>query len=523
MSPDIPALKERLSKGELQPSDIPQLIAILDLVIGLRAALDSKKIQVLKWLRRIFGLKTDMGSQKGRERSPEVKEGPSGRRGRNGRDDYPGAKKIKVPHPDFKTGDQCPECLTGKLKESEPGVDYDWQGHPPLTLDVYLLQRFLCPICKLSFTAPSPVAETAKTVDDSGAGSSPVGRCDKNAMANAVVAIFRFWFGIATYRLAKIQGSLGIGLPESSQYAMIKQVYEACNPVYDHLIFLAAQGRQIYADDTWIKIYAWLSGKGPPTQKGTPRKKAVTTAIVSRSTEGQEIVLYLTGGAQAGANVKMMLDKRHPDLEPPQYMTDGLAANKPDDAVVIQLHCLDHVRRRFYEFLTFFPADCGLVIELLKEIYKAERKAKIELMTPSERLSYHKAHSAPVMEKLGKWMAEQLHTGRIEPNSDLGGHIAYTLNRWSELNEFCNIEGADISNSICERVIKSIIRHRKNSLAYKTEKGAHQGDVIQSLIATCERSKINFFKYLDWLQRNKSKVAASPEAFTPWAFAALNP
>jgi len=515
----IKDIRGRLSNGEISSEDIKVLLIIIDLFIGIRSALESKSTQLSKWLRRIFGLKTEKSSQKGRKKSPESKDRSKLNKGRNGRNDFPGANKVNVPHPNCKPGNQCPECLSGKLREAEPAVDYDWQGHTPITLTIYLLQRLICNTCKTSFTAPSPVADTAHTVDDS-ADEKPASRCDRNAMANAVVAIFRFWFGIATYRLAKIQGSLGIGLPEGTQYKMIRQVYEAAYPVYEHLIYQAAQGSQIMADDTSIKIYDWLSGRGPPTKNGTPRKKAVTSAIISKSAEGHDIVLYLTGGNQAGSNVRKILANRKLDLPIPQYMCDGLAANKVGDITVIQLHCLDHARRRFYELASVFPKECDYVIGELKKVYKAESEAKIENLSPSDRMKYHKEHSQPVMESLGKWMYEQIETGSVEENSDLGRDIKYVLDRWTELNEFCHIEGAALSNSECERAIKSIITHRKNSLAYKTLAGAHTGDVIQSMIATCERSKVNFFKYLEWLQMNKSQVAVAPERFTPWAYAA---
>ena len=99
-SKDLRGIKERLSKGELSKDDITQLMTVIDLVIGLRAALESKSIQVVKWLRRIFGLKTEKSDQKKPKRSDENTEKPGGPRGRNGRDDYPGANKIKVSHPD---------------------------------------------------------------------------------------------------------------------------------------------------------------------------------------------------------------------------------------------------------------------------------------------------------------------------------------------------------------------------------------------------------------------------------------
>ena len=124
------------------------------------------------------------------------------------------------------------------------------------------------------------------------------------------------------------------------------------------------------------------------------------------------------------------------------------------------------------------------------------------------------------MAELGKWMMTSISSGAIEENGALGSAVKYMIKRWTELNEFLHTPGVPLSNAECERVVKRITTHRKNSLFYKTAKGANVGDVIQSLIATCQEAGISPFKYLAWLQENKTAVKASPEAFLPWCYSA---
>ena len=52
-----------------------------------------------------------------------------------------------------------------------------------------------------------------------------------------------------------------------------------------------------------------------------------------------------------------------------------------------------------------------------------------------------------------------------------------------------------------ERALKKAILHRKNSLFYKTRKGAQMGDLFMSLIHTCELNDVNAFDYLTELLR----------------------
>lgn len=297
-------------------------------------------------------------------------------------------------------------------------------------------------------------------------------------------------------------------------------VYLAALPIYEHLLFLAAQGYLIHADDTAIKILDWLRGKGPPTKTTKePRKTAQTTAIVSKSEEGRNITLYLTGSEQAGSNLSGILEKRLSERGVPIYMCDALAANNPgENYVVIQVYCLDHGRRQFYDIKSAYPDDCEYVLKKLKQVYKADAEAKKMNLSPEDRLVYHQERSAEVITELGQWMVAKKNSDEVEDNGELGGAINYWLKRWSELTEFLHTPGVPLSNCECEQAIKTIITHRKNSLFYKTINGAKIGDVIQSLIVTCQNSNINCFKYLAWLQENKPKVKANPQLFLPWNY-----
>jgi transposase len=63
----------------------------------------------------------------------------------------------------------------------------------------------------------------------------------------------------------------------------------------------------------------------------------------------------------------------------------------------------------------------------------------------------------------------------VEPNSGLGEAIRYCLKHWTRLTLFLQQAGAPLDSNIVERALKKAILHRKNSLFYKTEKGAEVG------------------------------------------------
>lgn len=86
------------------------------------------------------------------------------------------------------------------------------------------------------------------------------------------------------------------------------------------------------------------------------------------------------------------------------------------------------------------------------------------------------------------------------------------------LTLFLRQAGAPLDNNICERALKKAIRHRKNSLFYKTENGAGVGDLFMSLIHTCELNDANPFDYLSELQKHATKLAKHPAAWMPWNY-----
>ena len=62
------------------------------------------------------------------------------------------------------------------------------------------------------------------------------------------------------------------------------------------------------------------------------------------------------------------------------------------------------------------------------------------------------------------------------------------------------------------------IRHRNNSLFYKTMRGAAIGDLYMSLIHTCYLCGASAIDYLTELQRHHEQVRAAPDDWMPWNY-----
>jgi len=238
--------------------------------------------------------------------------------------------------------------------------------------------------------------------------------------------------------------------------------------------------RLLHNDDTTAKILAYLDEQDSENN----RKGIFTTGMLSIK-DNRRIAIFMTGRHHAGGNLEQLLKARASGLAPPIQMCDALSRNAPKEFKTILSNCLAHARRQFVDIAGAFPAECEHVIELLGKVYHNDAVAREQGLDKQQRLQFHQKKSGPIMEQLKTWCEEQFAQRLVEPNSTLGKAIEYLLKHWDKLTRFLHVAGAPLDNNICERALKLAILHRKNALFFKTQNGAHVGEVFLSLIHTC--------------------------------------
>ena len=92
----------------------------------------------------------------------------------------------------------------------------------------------------------------------------------------------------------------------------------------------------------------------------------------------------------------------------------------------------------------------------------------------------------------------------------------YLLKRWDRFTLFLRLPGVPLDDNVCERLLKMAIRHRRNSLFYRSQHGAQVGDVYMALIHTAQLCGENPVDYLTALQLNARAVAETPADWVPW-------
>jgi hypothetical protein len=434
---------------------------------------------------------------------------PSGKRkghGRNGAEDYTGAEHIAVAHQSLQVGDPCPLCPKGRLYDTQqPALFTRLIAQPIFRATIYELMRLRCNLCGAVFTAQAPAEAGATKYSEE---------------VPSMLAILRYGNGLPLTRIESLQESFGVPLPAGTQWDLLWEAAQLVMPVFNCLIAEAAQAWLFYHDDTHMKVLSLLKENQALTAEGSKERTGIFTTGILAEVDGHRIALFFTGRQHAGENLDRVLAQREEGLPAPIQMSDGLASNQLKTAQTRQANCCTHSRRKYVDVMEAFPEQCRFVLETLKGVYGNDAQTKELMLSPGERLKFHQTHSQKPMDALEKWAREQIDQKKVEPNSDLGQAIRYMLKRWAKLTLFLREPGAPLDNNACEQILKRAVRHRRNSLFYKTERGALVGDLYMSLIETCRFCGANPLDYLTALQKHSRRVSDNPEHWLPWNYQA---
>jgi len=507
---------QRLEQRRLVEADYVFLKVMLDTIQYARRLLEKTAVGRQRLLRMLFGARTEKTSQVLHPDAPAPqKDTPQGEaarpkrkgHGRLGADAYTGAHTAHVSHPSLMVGAACPQQCGGPLYDTQrPARLLRLVAHPPVAATLFAQQTLRCSLCGKTFTAPPPAE----------AGNE---KCDPNVAPT--LALMRYGYGLPLNRLAQLQADVGVPLPVGTQWELIADYVQELWAIYQELLRQAADGEVFFNDDTPIKILSLLKENREAQQAEPPDPKRrtgiFTTGIVVKK-GALTLMLFFSGRRHAGENLQALLDQRNPALPTPIQMSDGLSRNVPARTETQQGNCNAHGRRGFVEVSQKFPEDCAHVLETIQQVYAYDGQAKAEGLSPEQRLELHQQYSGPLLAALRQWMEQKLAAKEVEPNSSLGEAIEYVLKHWEPLTLFLRVPGAPLDNNICERALKMAIRHRNNSLFYKTENGAHIGDLFMSLIHTCRLNRVNPLDYLNTLRRYAHRLRDGPAEWMPWNY-----
>lgn len=381
-------------------------------------------------------------------------------------------------------------------------------GRSPFAYEEHRLQTLRCNACGAIFEPKLP-AEIPKT-----GHSMP--------SAQAALTVFHYKIGTPFASISDFQKMFYQNISVSQLWDVIEHAARAIDPVYRELEKQAANSKLFYTDDTTARILSHYPQNKENRMKKRRKKEpddrvgTYSSVIIGDTLDNHEIFLFYHGRKYAGENLAKVLLSRSEFLKAPIQMKDASTMNVPADAEVIEAKCNAHAIRKFKDIKELYPKWCEEVLRRYKEVSDNDQKLLKGGVSDGERFSYHKEHSLPLMEEIKDYLKGLIENKLVEPNSSLGQAINYFCMHYKELTAFCHIEGAPFDNNKSERGLKMIIRLRKTSMFYKTERGGEIAGKLQSVLYTAQEAGVNVLTYLETILENSEKVRQSPADFLPW-------
>jgi transposase len=181
-------------------------------------------------------------------------------------------------------------------------------------------------------------------------------------------------------------------------------------------------------------------------------------------------------------------------------------------------NCNVHARRKF-EPIAQGSKGKGLAKEAMrfyKELYRIEREAKNNNLTPSQRYELRQEKSKPLMDNFKKWLDDLYPT--VLPQSPLGKAMKYCLNLWAGLTRFLEDGRLEPDTNLTEQEIKPFVIARKNFLFSASVEGAEALCMHFSFIRTAKLHGLDPYHYYVKVLKSLPHCQSLEdyEALLPW-------
>ena len=395
----------------------------------------------------------------------------------------------------------CPCC--GKMRHvigQEISEQLDFVP-AKITVIEHVRIKYACRSCEEKAAEGGPQITTAE---------KPLAPIEKGLAAPGLLAyvmVSKYGDHLPMHRLESILQRHGIQIARSTMCDWAAQCAAALSPLYQLMVQYVLASKVIHTDDTPVDV---LDRTLDQTRTGrfwvylgdTAHPFTVFTYTPSRSRDGPHQFLAGWGKEQ---RVYLQADAFG------GY--DGIYAGQAGGAVT-EVACWAHARRKFYDARNSDAVASTQALAYIRLLYDVEDEAKesaeqADTNLVSERLRLRQQFAVPRLEQFKAWLQSQQaeHGGPVLPKSPMGQAIAYAVNQWNALCVYTTDGDLNIDNNAAENALRRVAVGRKNWLFCGSDNGGVTAAVLFSLIATCQRHKVNPF---DYLRDVLTRIAAMP-------------
>jgi transposase len=172
---------------------------------------------------------------------------------------------------------------------------------------------------------------------------------------------------------------------------------------------------------------------------------------------------------------------------------DGIYTSGP----VIEVACLAHCRRYWWEARTTDPRRAHVALSYIGRLYELEEVYREAHVTGDELRAARQAQAVPILDELERWLDEE--HPRVLPKSVIGKAFTYTRNQWAALRRYTQDGALAIDNNVSERTVKIAAIGRKNWLFVGSQTGGERAAILFSLVASAKANQVEPQAYLSSL------------------------
>jgi transposase len=311
----------------------------------------------------------------------------------------------------------------------------------------------------------------------------PKCRADESLLAEIITK--KFADHLPLYRIAEIFKRDGVGISRKLLSQWVIRSAIALKPLYDKMLERVLESKNIYIDDSPVKL--WETSKC---------KQCYMWVVVGGCEANPAYRIYEFKQDRGHDNVLDILKDYRGGLHSDKYAAYQKLAERK---IITWYPCWSHIRRKFFEAEAGDQAFRQWVLRKIRYLFMFERVAWAR--SPEERLRIRQEKEEPIIDELIEKIKGRLVDGKILPKSKLREALGYFCSLIPYLKNYIRNAFARLDNNVAERAVRPLAIGRKNWLFFGSQEGGEAGAILISLVQTCRGLGINPREYLEDIMR----------------------
>lgn len=354
--------------------------------------------------------------------------------------------------------------------------------------------KYACRACEQSAVLTGAQVTTAE---------KPLSPIDKGLAGPGLLAhvmVSKYGDHLPLYRLERIFERLGIDISRSTMCGWMASGASLLKPLYDRMKTLILQSKVIHTDDTPVEVL----------EPGRGQTRTGRFWVYLGDNDHPFTIFDYTPTRSRDGPVQFLKDwgkDRRVHLQADAFGGyDGLYAGDAGGRVT-EVACWAHARRKFYDASSSDAETATAALAYIRLLYDVEDRAKT--CSSAQRQQLRREGALPRLEQFKEWLLSRQaeRGGPVLPKSPVGQAITYALNQWDALCVYTTDGDLAIDNNAAENTLRRVALGRKNWLFAGSDHGGATAATLFSLIATCQRHRVEPFAYLRVVL---TRLAAAP-------------